>query len=141
DYVNLARVRRLPLTDAALWKKSVATLEAEMQPIDHKEEQELRKVQILREDFESKHKKITVEKLRDMMRSAGITCSSGITRGGMIDRLVNTPPPENIILDPDQEALIKRCAAKRTLVYAGPGAGKTTTLSYVAKAIITADSS
>ncbi len=141
DYVYIARLRRLPYTDAALWKRSSNDLAKELTPTPAEYEAVVAR-QEARRGFEAGHPKMTIAILKEQVRLAGGACSTGITRGGLIDSLLlGEGIPVRIELDADQAAVIARHADARIIIYAGPGAGKTTTLCHLVKKMCDADPS
>jgi hypothetical protein len=63
----------------------------------------------------------------------GAALPKGITRGGLIDILIDREPQ----LDPDQTAIIKSWHKRRLIISAPPGSGKTTTLAHLVRRIVT----
>lgn len=144
DYVLVSNMRKLSYTSAELWKQSTAKLSKLLTPTV----QEYSEILLQRErraEFDAAHRGAsTIEALQDMTRSSGLTCPAGITRGGLIDRLINYLVDHQlepaIELDSDQVHIVQnRYNDARLIIYAGPGAGKTTTLCHLAKAIVDHD--
>lgn len=183
DCVNLAALRKLPYTRPALWKMQPdelrsavdmpTVLEMNMaslslhggaisEPYSYYltplEEGAIAMIQQSRAAYEAdvsaRGIPTTISTFKSSMSSLGLSCSSGMTRGGMIDALVLAeksncaPLPTLANLDEAQRAAVEhgvqvardamqsgaalRSAAPgitKFLISAGPGAGKTTTMA------------
>ena len=173
DCWQLARFRKLPHSGPALWKKSYIELRDLVKLYDGEsqfdmylsavEEALLSNVQAHRQvylDGLTKSEK-TIASLKKAAAAQGLTCSSGITKGGIVDMLIqaqndpsSTALPGSADLDEFQRdavsvglGIAKRRHSIRTgtavpqtsssatpepdelLISAGPGAGKTTTVT------------
>ena len=177
DLVQLAGVRKLPFTAPALWAQNVEQLcealdlpqSATGKPtaaqllgcaqvgtaarITAQEEACISKARLLRDQMEAElalkaRVRVTVSVLQETMTSKGLSRSTGMNRGGMLDALVwarlhpQTPLPGVSDLDEYQRAAVdlgvrmlrRACGAEadapdELAISAGPGSGKTTTLT------------
>jgi len=134
DYVAIAKLRRAPYTMSALWSMTTADLVREFGPLEA-EYGAVAAIQAHRRELDQKLGMPTTTNLREMIGAKGGTCG-GATRGGLLDILsaIGGPAAE-IVLDPDQAAAVERREQKRMVIFAGPGAGKTTTLCRIVKAL------
>jgi hypothetical protein len=140
DLVLVSQLRRLPHTAADLWHRSRENLVAlALEPNTPEEFAAVRAARSARRAFEAAHPLLTLDALKGHLRAAGGTCGAGMTRGGVVDALLARGGiAQPLELDADQAAAVARWKAPRTLIYAGPGAGKTTTVCHMVRAAVEA---
>lgn len=154
DYWRLARHRRLPLTGPALWKLSLAELSAavlEHGPLQPEEEALLAEAQAQRAAYLRAHERCetTIDALKALLTEAGISCSAGMPKEGYLDAVLEMASRASPLqLDAGQRAVVDRVVAAvaakdpanaATYISAGPGAGKTTTVTHLIAAVCQAD--
>ena len=141
DLIRVAHARRLPCTANELWAlNAVEFAKLQLQPATVDECAVVRSAQAQRRVFEqacTPH--MSLSTLANHVRAAGGVCPRGVTRGGAIDILIALGGiPLAVKLDEDQAAAVARWRAPRTLIYAGPGAGKTTTVCHMIQTAVQA---
>jgi hypothetical protein len=132
DYVLVAGARRLPIKNSALWDMSVEELKAELGELSAAEDAMVAAAQKARTKYAGKG----IEELRQVLRIGEITPPARATRGGLIDIIIRERPRPAVVLDEDQAATVACADDDRALapllISAGPGAGKTTTVTHLA---------
>lgn len=149
DLFHLSRLRRVALTPTAIWKMSLQ----EMQKVIGDQltaEEECCIAQKRIERSQGPESRMTIKQLKELMGAEGVSCSTGMTKGGMVDALFaarrtaaanpHVRMPRLDELDPKQREVVEFGASlpllksrghgvpEEVLISAGPGAGKTTTL-------------
>jgi hypothetical protein len=164
----LARYRRLPYSGPALWKKPLGELQSLLglinaaRPIRSLEEAFLSHEQAARSEF-IRTNLWSVAELKKRLSAEGLSSSVGMPRGGMVDALRTCPTygktcnlasagiaddrlPGLAELDEHQQKavhmglriLARDPSLQELLISAGPGAGKTTTITnFLAHAVTT----
>jgi hypothetical protein len=168
DCWQLARFRKLPQTGPTLWKTPfrdlLRTLELPQFPagadLDYSpyltgpEESFLHQVQGRRTSYLGTAQSSTVASLKQEMTGLGIPCSSGMTRGGMVDALIQAelsggeqlPSWKDLDLNQSEAVALgldivspvpsAESPLRELLISAGPGAGKTTTVTNLLAEIV-----
>lgn len=165
DCWQLARFRKLPQTGPTLWKTPFRDLlrvlelpqfpagaDSDYSPyLTGPEESFLHQVQGRRKSYLGSAQVSTVAALKQEMSGLGISCSSGMTRGGMIDALIQAelnggdqlPGWKDLDLNQSEAVSLGLGIVSNTdaplrelLVSAGPGAGKTTTVTNLLAEIV-----
>jgi hypothetical protein len=135
DYVEIAKLRRRPFTPSMVWKRTTESLREDFEP-SVAEFAFITQLQQRRDSFDVSLGRPSIGTLKTLITSAGGSCPSQITRGGMLDVLSALGwAPVDFQLDPDQVAAVERRRQSRLVIYAGPGAGKTTTLCHIVRSI------
>ena len=146
DYLHLATQRRVALTPPALWKMSLEAM-AKAMPGPLTAEEESHVAQKRHERYLAPENRLTIKNIKEVMASEGVSCSVGMSKGGMVDALLSarrvaaasphTQLPSLEDLDPKQREVVEFGASipqardgalDEVLISAGPGAGKTTTI-------------
>lgn len=149
DLYLIARWRKLPYTSPSLWKMSVEELRALVLPATADETGALEKQDVER----SKIGKKTIPELKQELTSRGLVASAGITKGGMMDLLIDPKNAAPVALCPNLDEFQSAAVTKALemgaiareggppqtlLISAGPGAGKTTTVVHMLKQLVEA---
>jgi hypothetical protein len=141
DYIFIAQRQRLAFTTPKLWSMSIKALSGTINmPIESDILIDLEKLKMDRE----KYSHYTIEQVKKLLFERLITFPSGANKGGLIDILNSSENVEIFNLDDDQQSVINHIAEskdKMFIIQAGAGAGKTTTLTHIAKRLIDLDSS
>lgn len=116
---------------STLWKESFDSL---MERIDEVTADQLRELEQRQRQrrFYVEERPILAAALHEAM--PGIKLPHGITRGGIIDMLIDIDAAA-FTLDDDQRAIVDAWNSPKCIVCAGPGAGKTTTITRLAHRI------
>jgi hypothetical protein len=140
DYIFIAQRQRLAFTIPKLWSMSLKALADNINsPIDGTILADLENLKINRE----KYAHLTVDQVKKLLFERLITFPSGANKGGLIDILNTSEKVDVFNLDDDQQFVINHIAEskdKMFIIQAGAGAGKTTTLTHIAKRLIDMDS-
>lgn len=137
DFVFVAIARKLPYTSSKLWQMRSDELKTLVGDLTPDELLLCAAAQAARSSILG-----TIPELKSMLRSLGLSCPSGITKGGIQDMIKSAKSDTkrqdlSLELDPDQCLACEAAAAippgGQMVINAGPGAGKTTTVCRIAE--------
>lgn len=137
DYWIVARNRKVAATGAALWGMKVDALVELIGELTQSDEVALARQIHRRKAFEAKNPGVAIPALKAQLKALGIV-PGGAVRGGLIDLLLaaedGSVRPTIVALDEYQQEVVNMAvhgSLPRLLINAGPGAGKTTTLTHM----------
>lgn len=143
DYWVIARHRRVAATGPKLWGMKVEEIQNLLGDLTHSDEVALSRQIFRRKGFEQANPSLkTAADLKKKIREMGIVAGSA-TKGGLIDILLAAEEgsirPSIVSLDQYQQEVITvaiKYRPSKLLINAGPGAGKTTTLTHMIKQMV-----
>ncbi len=130
----VARQRRLAMTVAKLWQHNQYDLRELVTPVTLAERELVEKARAERKAYLINDQKPTMTMLKNRLKEVGLTSHGGITRGGLIDLLIENSDKVGggkFSLDPDQTVAVSKWNEPSLLINAGPGAGKTTVVCHL----------
>ena len=132
DYIFIAKLRDRTHTSGALWRWNSNKLSLEFEPTEI-ELSALYRRRKVRFDLSEALEHPSCNDLRRLILSARGD-SGCYTRNMLLDILIDLGGPASTFeLDPDQANVIAKRNNPKLVMYAGPGAGKTTTLCHLIK--------
>lgn len=143
DYWIIARHRRVAATGPKLWGMNLDEIRALIGNLTQSDEVALARQIYRRKVFEQANPLLkNTADLKAKIRELGITVG-GATKGGLIDILLAAEEgsirPNIVSLDQYQQEVVNTAVHQRPktlLINAGPGAGKTTTLTHMLKELL-----
>lgn len=122
DYLYIAKLRKICMSQTHIQTLTVGQLNAMLQPITYSENYALQQHGLKRQPY----LQMTVADLKLFCKQNNLHCT-GSTKLSLIDNIIQAFE-EQINYDEDQLEAINRCFNPELIIVAGPGAGKTTTL-------------
>jgi len=130
DYILILKHRHYAFTTASLLRKSALELSIIVGEVTEEEQ----RIVVKAAEYRTMFLDYNNEVLEQTLCQLGASKQSGDTKKTMIDKIIEKSTrmaPKIISLDPDQQSVVDNRNVPKLCINAGPGAGKTTTLTSV----------